>query len=66
MSIVLGVLEVAAIGSCGYGLFVLGSDKKNASLLRMFYGSMWFVLGILSNVCGLIALCKNFYKWNEW
>lgn len=58
---VLSVLELVAIVSCGYGLFALSSGIHLFGSLGLAYGSLWFLLGATSNICGLVGLCKAIY-----
>ncbi|OXA46539.1 uncharacterized protein LOC110856399 [Folsomia candida] len=58
---VLSVLELVAIVSCGYGLFALSSGIHLFGSLGLAYGSLWFLLGATSNICGLVGLYLMMY-----
>jgi len=56
-NIFLSILEAAAIGSCGWGMYQVYMLTTN--ILGLIYNGLWFILGIVSNVMGLLSICKQ-------
>jgi len=53
------LMELIAIASCSYGLWIMWTHKDLLTRWSLRLGSIWFIFGIISNFCGSVGL----YKW---
>jgi hypothetical protein len=59
-ALVLGILQLAAVASCLYGLAFLWFLSGVTTIYALSYGSVWFILGFISNAFGLLGIVFEF------